>query len=101
MADSTSVIPSGESRPANNLLRVLADRDYALISAELTAEQYTAGDVLYHPGDNVEVVHVPCGPSMVSFLIGGEDGRDVETVLIGREGAVGGIVSQGYLPAYS
>jgi len=101
MADSTSVIPSGESRPANNLLRVLADRDYALISAELTAEQYTAGDVLYHPGDNVEVVHFPCGPSMVSFLIGGEDGRDVETVLIGREGAVGGIVSQGYLPAYS
>src|SRR6202012_236605 len=30
-----------------------------------------------------------------------EDGRDVETILVGREGAVGGIVSQGYLPAYT
>ncbi len=27
-------------------------------------------------------------------------GRDVETILIGREGAVGGIVSLGNLPAY-
>ncbi len=30
-----------------------------------------------------------------------EDGRDVETILVGREGAVGGIVSEGYLPAYT
>ena len=34
------------------------------------------------------------------FLVSSEDGRDVETVLIGREGAVGGIVSSGHLPAY-
>ena len=27
--------------------------------------------------------------------------RDVETILVGREGAVGGIVSEGYLPAYT
>jgi hypothetical protein len=94
-------IPSSENRPPNNLLRVLNARDYALIAADLFAVERTVGDVLYHPGDHVEVVHFPCGASMVSFLIGGEDGRDVETVLIGREGAVGGIVSQGFLPAYS
>ena len=35
------------------------------------------------------------------FVVPNEDGRDVETILIGREGAVGGIVSQGYLPAYT
>jgi len=46
-------------------------------------------------------VHFPCGPSLVSYLISSEDGRDVEATLVGREGAVGGIVSQGYLPAYS
>ena len=34
-------------------------------------------------------------------MVPNEDGRDVETILIGREGAVGGIVSQGYLPAYT
>jgi DNA-binding transcriptional regulator YhcF (GntR family) len=37
----------------------------------------------------------------VSFVVPNEDGRDVETILVGREGAVGGIVSQGYLPAYT
>ena len=34
-------------------------------------------------------------------MVPNEDGRDVETILIGREGAVGGIVSQGFLPAYT
>jgi DNA-binding transcriptional regulator YhcF (GntR family) len=35
------------------------------------------------------------------ILVSNEDGRDVETILVGREGAVGGIVSEGYLPAYT
>jgi DNA-binding transcriptional regulator YhcF (GntR family) len=37
----------------------------------------------------------------VSYNVPNEDGRDVETILVGREGAVGGIVSEGYLPAYT
>ena len=56
---------------------------------------------LYSPGDDVETVHFPCGPSLASYMVPNEDGRDVETILIGREGAVGGIVSQGFLPAYT
>jgi hypothetical protein len=90
-----------EARPNNNLLRALRRADYALLVPYLITRQATANDVLYNPGDNVEVVHFPCGPSMVSFLVAGEDGRDVETVLVGREGAVGGIVSHGHLPAYT
>jgi DNA-binding transcriptional regulator YhcF (GntR family) len=46
-------------------------------------------------------VHFPCGPSLVSYIVPNEDGRDVEAILIGREGAVGGVVSQGHLPAYT
>ncbi len=38
---------------------------------------------------------------MASFLISAEDGREVEVALIGRERAVGGVVSHGRLPAYS
>ena len=30
-----------------------------------------------------------------------DDGRRVETALVGREGAIGGIVSEGRLPAYA
>jgi len=88
-------------RPFNNLLRRLNDADYALLALYLTQDDAEAGDLLYNPGDNVETVHFPCGPSLVSYMVSNEDGRNVETILIGREGAVGGIVSQGYLPAYT
>ncbi|MEH2494340.1 hypothetical protein V1294_000819 [Bradyrhizobium sp. AZCC 1678] len=39
-------------------------------------------------------MHFPCGPSLVSYRVANEGGRDVETILIGREGAVVGIVSR-------
>jgi hypothetical protein len=88
-------------RPFNNLLRRLNAVDYALLAAHLTPGKAEANDLLYSPGDDVETVHFPCGPALVSYIVPNEDGRDVETILIGREGAVGGIVSQGFLPAYT
>jgi len=87
-------------RPFNNLLRALRDADYALIAPHLEMAERKVDAPVYNPGDNVEVVYFPCGPSLVSFLVSNEDGRDVETILIGREGAIGGIVSSGHLPAY-
>ena len=92
---------AASSRPFNNLLRRLSAADFALIEPYLTAVEASPNDLLYSPGDDVETVHFPCGPSLVSYMVTNEDGRDVETILIGREGAVGGIVSQGYLPAYT
>lgn len=84
----------------SNLLKVLKPSDYALIAPHLEHRVAEASTQLYKPGDNVETVYFPCGPTLISYLVGNEDGRDVETVLIGREGAVGGIVSAGHLPAY-
>jgi len=101
MAETNVLDRTDDHRPYNNLLRVLRPADYAVIAPHLFASEHSINDVLYNPGDDVDIVHFPCGPAMVSFLISGEDGRDVETVLIGREGAVGGIVSHGRLPAYS
>jgi hypothetical protein len=88
-------------RPYNNLLRRLSSSDFALIAPHLVQQEAAANDLLYNPGDDVDVVHFPCGPSLASYLVHNEDGRDVETTLVGREGAVGGIVSQGFLPAYT
>ena len=88
------------ARPENNLLRALRDDDHALIAAALEPTDLPAGGLIYNSGDNVDFVHFPCGASLASFLVGNVDGRDVETVLVGREGAVGGIVSRGRLPAY-
>ena len=92
---------NGTGRPNNNLLRRLSSGDFALIAAHLAHEEADANTLLYNPGDDVDTVHFPCGASLASYLVANEDGRDVETILVGREGAVGGIVSLGYLPAYT
>src|SRR5690348_4381281 len=89
-----------DPRPQSNLLRALRPSDYALIEDHLTREQRRSGDLLYKPGDDVSTVYFPCGPSLVSYLVVNTDGRNTETILVGREGAVGGIVSAGNLPAY-
>jgi Crp-like helix-turn-helix protein len=96
-----SVSTISKERPHNNLLRRLSAADYALIAPYLTEDEAAAGDLLYSPGDDVQIVHFPCGPALASYLVPNEDGRDVEAILVGREGAVGGIVSQGFLPAYT
>jgi hypothetical protein len=88
-------------RPFNNLLRRLSEADYRLIEPCLVPCTAENDDLLYNPGDNVEIVHFPCEASLASFLVPNEEGRDVETILVGREGAVGGIVSHGFLPAYT
>ena len=88
-------------RPFNNLLRRLNPADYASLAPHLTDDEARPGELLYNPGDNVQTVHFPCGPTLVSYMVPNEDGRDVETILIGREGAVGGIVSHGFLPAFT
>lgn len=85
----------------NNLLAHLRPGDLALIAPHLTRIHAPTEAILYDHGQNVGVVYFPCGPTLVSFVISTEDGGAIETMLVGREGAVGGIVSQGQLPAYS
>lgn len=92
---------NGPELPENNLLRALRPTDYELIRLDLDLVELQSRELIYNPGDHVGTVYFPCGPSMVSYLVTNEDGRDVETILIGREGAVGGIVSRGNLPAYT
>lgn len=85
----------------NNLLRSLRPQDFSILEPSLQEWSGKAGAVLFEPGDEVQYAYFPCGPSLVSFVVVLESGLTVETALIGREGAAGGIVSQGHLPAYT
>ncbi len=85
----------------NQLLKMLRPTDFNLLEEHLRGLQTDVGKVLYNPGEHVETVYFPCGPTVVSFLVASHDGNFVETMLVGKEGAIGGIVSQGNLPAYS
>lgn len=75
--------------------------DFAVLRPYLRAVSVRAGQVLYEPGDNVFHVYFPVERTLLAFRVVLDDGRAVETALVGREGAMAGIVSQGRLPSYS
>lgn len=85
----------------NNLLSSLRGPDLDLIKPHLRAVQAASNTILYDPGQTVQTVYFPCHRTLVSFLVSTEDGGAVEALLVGREGAVGGIVSHGNLPAFA
>jgi CRP-like cAMP-binding protein len=91
---------AGMDFDSNNLLRALRPSDLDLLMPHMEEVELNAGAVIYEPGDIVRHAYFPCGPTLLSYMVMLDDGRGVETALIGREGAVGGIVSQGRLPAF-
>ncbi len=68
---------------------------------EIEIVQLVAGDSVLQRGVDVISSLFPFGMTMVSLMVDLDDGRSVEVASIGREGAVGGIVSCGYSPAFT
>lgn len=102
MHGQTSIDGFGQDETsANNLLRALRSSDADILRPLAQPWWGEVGDTLFEPGETVRYAYFPCGPAMISFLVRLRDGRAIETALVGREGAVGGIVSQGRLPAYA
>lgn len=85
----------------SNLLAVLRPKDRALIEPHLTECSFAAGHALYEPGEIVRHAYFPRESAMAISMVLLETGDAVETVMVGREGALGGIVSQGSIPAYA
>jgi hypothetical protein len=85
----------------NNLLGALREPDLALLIPHLEEWRAAPGQTIHNPGDVVTHAYFPCGSAVAFFLVMLEDGRTVEAALVGCEGAVGGVVSEGYLPAYT
>jgi CRP-like cAMP-binding protein len=85
----------------NRLLSTFTLADRAVIEPSATVVELRAGDVLFEPGADVPATHFPCAGTVVAMVIGVADGHTVEVATIGKEGAVGGIVSGGKAPAYA
>ena len=88
-------------RTGNNLLDALRPEDLASCIGKLKEVELRTGAPLYEPGDHVEYCYFPSHQAVASFLVMLDCGTAVETAMVGREGAVGGIVSSGHLPAYA
>jgi len=74
-------------------LRQVVEGGTSLVELEL-------GTTVLRRGVDVDSSLFPFGPTMISLVVDMDDGRSVEVASIGREGAVGGIVSCGHSPAF-
>jgi len=97
---TAQTVTSENDYSANRLLVALGRRDRALIEPYLVLKFVGRGQVLFEPGEDVEITYFPCRGTMGSWLVVSADGREVEAATIGREGAIGGIVSAGHKPAF-
>lgn len=85
----------------NRLLSTFSREARALIEPFATAVELEAGDSVLQRGVQVRSSLFPVGPTMVTLRAELVGGRSTEVASIGREGAVGGIVSCGHAPAFS
>jgi CRP-like cAMP-binding protein len=85
----------------NRLLASLKPVERSILESTMSAVLLNRGDVLFEPGEDVSHSYFP-GPGVVaSLVVTMADGRAVEAATIGREGAIGGIVSAGSKPAFA
>jgi CRP-like cAMP-binding protein len=85
----------------SNLLSALRVRDRALLEPHMTECRFTAGETICEPGELVRFAYFPRNAALAVFLVQMENGEVVETTMVGKEGALGGIVSHGRIPAYA
>jgi CRP-like cAMP-binding protein len=84
----------------NLLLDALTASDRDLIAEGLQAFALERGDVLFEPGRNVVNVYFPGPGTIAALVLDLREGATAEAAMIGHEGAVGGIISDGDKPAF-
>ena len=91
----------GHPFAGNLLLAGLAPQDMALLAPHLVRREHVRGDVLFRIDEDVSHVTFPLDRAVATLVVPLNGGRTVETATVGHEGAVGGVVSHGYLPAFT
>lgn len=93
--------PTKAQLAQNALLSVLQEEDRARLEPHMLALETEADDVLIRAGEDVQDTWFPCGGALAAFCLSDEGGDGIDVGYVGREGAIGGIVSNGHVPAYS
>jgi DNA-binding transcriptional regulator YhcF (GntR family) len=91
---------NAEAFDGNLLLSTFSDEFRSLLTASAETVQLELGEHIQTRGADVEWSYFPYGTTMISLVVRLTDGRTAEVASIGREGAVGGIVSCGHAPAF-
>src|SRR5256885_4530070 len=95
------LIEADEAFAGNRLLSTFSREARALIEPAGEMLELGTGDTVLERGELVRWSLFPVGPTMISMTVELTGGRSAEVASVGREGAVGGIVSCGQAPAFS
>ena len=90
-----------EAFAGNRLLSTFSPEARALIEPYGTVVELGSRDVVLSRGEQVRSSVFPLRGTMITMVVELSGGRTVEVASVGREGAVGGIVSCGHAPAFS
>ena len=90
-----------EAFAGNRLLSTFSPEARALIEPFGRLVELHPGEIVLTRGEQVSASLFPVGPTMITMVVELSGGRTVEVASVGREGAVGGIVSCGHAPAFS
>jgi CRP-like cAMP-binding protein len=90
-----------EAFAGNRLLATFSREARALVEPFGNMVELDPGEMILRRGEDVHSSLFPVGPSMVTMVVELGHNRSIEVASIGREGAVGGIVSCGHAPAFS
>jgi CRP-like cAMP-binding protein len=85
----------------NRLLAAIPASERGLLEPYVQLAELEQGQVLFEPEQDVVITHFPLMGTMAALVVALEDGNAAEAASIGREGAVGGIVSAGHKPAFT
>ncbi|MFL6722121.1 MAG: Crp/Fnr family transcriptional regulator [Sphingomonas sp.] len=103
MAEATTdeLIQTDEAFAGNRLLSTFSREARALIEPYGELIELGPGEIVLKRGEQVHSSLFPVGPTMISLTVELAGGRSAEVASVGREGAVGGIVSCGQAPAFA
>ena len=91
----------GDAFAGNRLLSTFPEDLRHLLQDRMEIVELGMGSTVLRRGVDVAYSLFPFGSAMVSLVVELDDGRSVEVASIGREGAVGGIISCGHIPAFT
>ena len=96
-----TIAPAEQAFAGNRLLSTFEREARRLIEPFGELVELRTGETVLDRGDQPKVSLFPIDSTMISLGIELSSGRSAEVASIGREGAVGGIVSCGKAPAFS
>lgn len=99
--DQLSDLSLDQAFAGNRLLATLASAERALLEPHVELVELSVGATILSTGEVARRSLFPFSGLMISMRRELSGGRSVEVAAIGREGAVGGIVSCGVAPAFT